>query len=688
MNEASLRVPREEAVSAPFAVPFTFWKKLSLTSKLAGFVGLVLVLVVAALTLVQLGAKREALLAHERSALRAALRVLATDLAARFGEFRYRIDPDGLLTEVVWSDIPEFADHTLVEHVTRQVGIGAAVLRFDAGRSAFVEVTGSISDTRGERLSGWPIDARAPGYHRLSSGSPYEGESSVAGVDGLGTFVPVRDRTGRIIGALVAFAPAGRIDAALRQTLASAVLLGLCGVLFGVAGAWMGLKTLLRPLRAVNAAMRAIAEGRYDTVVPATALNDEIGAIARDLERFRDALARAEADRSLGAERDREQRVSTEARLATQSRVVRELEAALQRLAEGDLRQPIESPPDDPFPKDYEALRLAYNTALSRLAQLIGKIADVALAVRESTGEIAQAASNLSSRAETQAATLEESSAALNELTESVRHTAQRAAEAEEESRANAAEARSGEQVVREAITAMQAIERSAQQVQKIIGAIDDIAFQTNLLALNAGVEAARAGEAGRGFAVVASEVRALAQRASESAQEIKSLILASGEHVRTGSELVARTGESLERIVAKADRVSQLMAEIARAAAEQAAGLGEVNAGVGQLDRVTQENAAAAEETTASVTALEQKAKELADELAAFRVERPAGRERYHEPAPATVPRNVAAPAHLDVTVRPIEIKPLPKSGAASKPRLGESKKASTLSNAWHEFS
>jgi methyl-accepting chemotaxis protein len=173
---------------------------------------------------------------------------------------------------------------------------------------------------------------------------------------------------------------------------------------------------------------------------------------------------------------------------------------------------------------------------------------------------------------------------------------------------------------VREAVEAMRGIEHSSKQITQIIGVIDDIAFQTNLLALNAGVEAARAGEAGRGFAVVASEVRALAQRASDSARQIKALIRESASQVDAGSALVERTGASLEGIVQRASEVSDLVAEIAKAAAEQAAGLDEINTGVNQLDQVTQRNAAAAEKTTAASTALLQKAEDLALELSGFR--------------------------------------------------------------------
>ncbi len=244
----------------------------------------------------------------------------------------------------------------------------------------------------------------------------------------------------------------------------------------------------------------------------------------------------------------------------------------------------------------------------------------IARDVRDSSTEIADASRELSGRAETQAATLEQSAAALTELTKSVASTAERAAKAQEASFGNRTGAERGAEIVHDAVMAMKGIEQGAEQITRIIGVIDDIAFQTNLLALNAGVEAARAGEAGRGFAVVASEVRLLARRASDSAREIKTLISDSTQQVEQGSALVRRAGDSLAEIVVRANEAASLVADIAMAAAEQARGLSEVNTGVGQLDQVTQQNSAVAEETSAAATTLQSRSEELIVSLSGFR--------------------------------------------------------------------
>jgi len=188
--------------------------------------------------------------------------------------------------------------------------------------------------------------------------------------------------------------------------------------------------------------------------------------------------------------------------------------------------------------------------------------------------------------------------------------------------RAATDEVGAGGQVVQKAIDAMSKIEKSSSEIGQIIGVIDEIAFQTNLLALNAGVEAARAGESGRGFAVVASEVRALAQRSAEAAKEIKALISASTAQVSVGVDLVGQTGNVLGRLADHVGRISSIVSEIAASARGQASGLGEVNTAVDQMDRVTQQNAAMVEETTAASHSLAREAEDLTQLMGKFRVE------------------------------------------------------------------
>lgn len=342
----------------------------------------------------------------------------------------------------------------------------------------------------------------------------------------------------------------------------------------------------------------------------------------RQTQAFNNAENAIVAARKAEAEAERlaaEQRLSSDAAVETaarqsaiQDRVVSEISEGLARLAKGDLKTAIHSHASDPFPTEYETLRESYNEVLQQLGQVMTEIELVADGVRTGSDEIDQAAQHLAVRAETQAATLEQSAAALQQLTTSVKNSAVRASEAESAGSENYSQAQDGARIVKEAIEAMRAIENSAKQITSIIDVIENISFQTNLLALNAGVEAARAGDAGRGFAVVASEVRGLAQRSSASANEIRTLIAESAKHVQAGSLLVEKTGSSLDGILKIAVNVQAMMGEISSSSREQSVGLGEINSGVIQLDQVTQQNAAVAEETTAAATSLKQKAADL----------------------------------------------------------------------------
>jgi len=165
--------------------------------------------------------------------------------------------------------------------------------------------------------------------------------------------------------------------------------------------------------------------------------------------------------------------------------------------------------------------------------------------------------------------------------------------------------AQQNETSMQAAVAAMGQIEQSSDQITAIISVIGDIAFQTNLLALNAGVEGARVGDSGKGFAVVASEVRALPQRSSEAAGQIKTLIDGSTDRVKEGALLVSKTGEDLNAVVSQIHKISGLVGEIATAAQTQAQGIEEINVGVSNLDDVTQQNTAMVEETTAAAHTL-----------------------------------------------------------------------------------
>jgi methyl-accepting chemotaxis protein len=306
-----------------------------------------------------------------------------------------------------------------------------------------------------------------------------------------------------------------------------------------------------------------------------------------------------------------------EAQAKERAMVANSIGAGLSRLAAKDLTFRM----TDDMPEAYRQLQTDFNAALAQLEQAVQNVKSCTEAMIGGTQEISNASNDLSRRTEQQASSLEETAAALDEITATVRKTAESAAHAREVVATAKSDAEQSGDVVRQAVEAMGAIEKSSQQISQIIGVIDEIAFQTNLLALNAGVEAARAGDAGRGFAVVASEVRALAQRSAEAAKEIKSLISTSTSQVAQGVDLVAETGKALDRIVAKVSEINGVVSDIATGAQEQASGLQQVNTAVNEMDKVTQQNAAMAEEATAASHALAQESDRLSGLIQQFKI-------------------------------------------------------------------
>jgi methyl-accepting chemotaxis protein len=210
----------------------------------------------------------------------------------------------------------------------------------------------------------------------------------------------------------------------------------------------------------------------------------------------------------------------------------------------------------------------------------------------------------------------------MEQLTATVKQSADSAVTANQLAHSAAEVAQRGGAVVSQVVSTMNDINASSKKISDIIGVIDGIAFQTNILALNAAVEAARAGEQGRGFAVVASEVRNLAQRSAEAAKEIKGLIGASVERVESGSKLVADAGQTMQEIVGSVQRVTDIIGEISAAASEQSDGIGQVNGSVVQLDAMTQQNAALVEQGAAAAASLKSQAATLSKVVGTFRLD------------------------------------------------------------------
>ena len=458
-----------------------------------------------------------------------------------------------------------------------------------------------------------------------------------------------------------------QIDEARRNALA---LLGgglALAVAIGLVLAFAVGRSITRPVMTLVDSMRRLAAGDHAADVPGTERRDEIGGMARAVLTFKEAaienvrLERENVAQTEAADAARRRDEAVRARQAAeQDTVVHALARGLESLSNGDLVARIE----EPFTPEYEKLRADFNAAVAALGETMRVVARNAESIRSGTGEVSQAADDLSRRTEQQAASLEQTAAALDQITATVRKTAEGANHAREVVASATGDAERSGVVVRDAVAAMSGIESSAAEISEIIGVIDEIAFQTSLLALNAGVEAARAGEAGKGFAVVASEVRALAQRSAAAAKRIKTLISTSGAQVSSGVLLVGEAGKSLERIVGQIGNINEIVAEIAASAKEQATGLAEVNTAVNQMDQVTQQNAAMVEQSTAASHTLAQEVDELAGLIGRFRTggessvadarrERPATRGG-HAPRPRPAPLLVAVAGNTALAAQP----------------------------------
>lgn len=405
------------------------------------------------------------------------------------------------------------------------------------------------------------------------------------------------------------------------QTLA---VLGAIALALAAVSVLIVTRGVIKPIQLMTGSMSSLASGNVDLEIPGADRKDEIGKMAQNVVIFRNNAierirleAEADANRSL-SEKERLAREEQKAREAADtSFAVDNLASALSRLSNGDVSYRI----SQPFAAHLDAVRENFNSSAEKLQSALSQVAENARGIDAAANEIRAAADDLARRTEQQAASVEETAAALEEITTTVKDSTKRAQEAGHiVAKARTGAEQSGE-VVRNAVVAMEQIEKSSSEISKIISVIDEIAFQTNLLALNAGVEAARAGEAGKGFAVVAQEVRELAQRSANAAKDIKGLITTSNTQVQQGVQLVGETGRALEAIVAEVQDINRHVVAIVDAAQEQSSGLQQINTAVNQMDQDTQKNAAMVEEQTAASHGLAREAASLNRLLGQFKL-------------------------------------------------------------------
>ncbi|MBT9526736.1 MAG: Cache 3/Cache 2 fusion domain-containing protein [Rhizobacter sp.] len=528
---------------------------------------------------------------------------------------------------------------------------GAAAVLMKQGQ-AFVAVSTSLKDAKGERAIGMSVGAGHPAHAALLRGEPYLGRATLYGRPFITRLQPVRDLKDQVVGALFVAFDLTEFDRSLEQMVAHARFFDSGGVYVldprggdakqavlmlppalrgrtlaevATAGAGPDLLAALRAsppgseLRGFRPVLQPSATDRFAVARPSAATGwMVVGEVSGDETMRTQWLTLAPFLALFG--------IAALALCAGQYLLIRRwvgqplqlLTRSLERVAGGDLSMPVHSGRADEIGglmRGVERMRL-------RLVEMLGAVRSSADAISCASSEIARGNEDLSRRTEETAARLQQTTSAMEQVHANVRQTADATHTADDLAASACDAAERGGAAMRDVVLKMSSISTSSRRIAEITGAIDTIAFQTNILALNAAVEAARAGDSGRGFAVVAAEVRSLAQRSAAAAREIKELIAGSVAEVQGGSKLADAASERVQEIVAGVQRVNARLGVITTSTRDQSDGIGHINESVATLDRMTQQNAALVEQSAAAAECLKGQAVALVDAIAQFRLE------------------------------------------------------------------
>jgi methyl-accepting chemotaxis protein len=378
-------------------------------------------------------------------------------------------------------------------------------------------------------------------------------------------------------------------------------------------------KAIADPYVSTVVRMEALAAGDLTSPIAFTDYEDCVGRMTRAMLTFRDAA------------------VEQQRQAAEQAEIVRILGDRLGQVTHGDLTATI----DVEFPVAYAALRTDFNAALESLRTLIGSVAESASTIRSGSGEITQASEDLARRTEANAASLEQTSAAVTQMDQRLKATAAAARSTVERADGAITTVSGGRAIADEAVQAMTRVADSAKGIDSVIEGLDKIAFQTRVLAMNAAVEAGRAGEAGRGFAVVADLVSALAMRAEEEAGRARDQLTATQTDIVTAVQMVEKVDGALVNISSDVDGVHELLGNIATDNQAQSTAITQISVSIGTMDQATQQNAAMVEQTSAAARNLSSEVADLAEQASKFVIvkgsTRMVGRQAAAQPAYAS---------------------------------------------------
>ncbi|WP_052715903.1 methyl-accepting chemotaxis protein [Devosia chinhatensis] len=579
------------------------------------------------------------------------LGVAATVLERRISGSVLTWAEDGTIGSFQSWAIPPFYDSEVIDSVTRVTKQDAAIYVLAPETGDLVAKTTSLTLEDGNRAVNNSLPADSAVVAQIVAGESYLGPLDVDGTVYLAALQPIKKTNGDALGAIFVGTPMANVNAAATSVIGLILMVGgIVTLALGLVG-FIASRFITRPIPRLANAMDHIAEGNYETEVPYTGMGNEVGAMARAVEVFRQnglrvsQMTEAEAARIVVDEEKRRQMMSelqsafgdvVDAALAgdfsrqvqasfpdpelnalagsinnlvaTFNRGVTEIGSVLGAMADTDFTRRMEGDYEGAFAR----LKADTNAVADKLSEVVRQLRHTSGSLKTATGEILSGANDLSERTTRQAATIEETSAAMEQLAATVLKNAERARNASANAARVTQTAEESGRVMDAANDAMDRITASSSKISNIIGLIDDIAFQTNLLALNASVEAARAGEAGKGFAVVAVEVRRLAQSAAQASSEVKVLIEQSAGEVTSGTKLVGDAASKLASMLEAIRDNTQSLEAIARDSGEQATSIEEVTAAVRTMDEMTQHNAALVEETNAAIEQTEAQATQL----------------------------------------------------------------------------
>ncbi|HEV7293234.1 MAG TPA: methyl-accepting chemotaxis protein [Devosia sp.] len=632
---------------------------IKMTTKIAALVISAVILsvavVVATIFFTFLGATRDQALEQQAVNLKTAATILQGSLAAAEVAWTEEGDIESIST---WAMPRRFINHDMVDSIARVTGQAATIFGWDETLQDFVRMSTTIVGEDGERILDTTLGQDSTAYAPLMAGETYHGESAIQGRPYYTAYEPILDQGGKTLGVLFVGTDKQQAEAVVYQIVQLLLMVGAAVVAVLAVLGYFASRQMMKAIPKLAQTMRVVADGDYEAVVPFSSRGDEIGDMARAVEVFRanglKVSEMTEEERAAAIQRraertdmmvalqaafgevvdaaiagDFSKRVHAEfpdqelnalagsvnSLVETVDRGINETGEVLDALANTDLTKRMHGEYQGAFAK----LKEDTNRVADKLTDVVRQLRDTSRTLKTATGEILSGANDLSERTTKQAATIEETSAAMEQLAGTVAENARMAESASGNAQTVSQKAAQSGETMSQANVAMERITQSSAKISNIIGMIDDIAFQTNLLALNASVEAARAGDAGKGFAVVAVEVRRLAQSAASASSDVKALIEQSANEVTGGSKLVSNAAEQLSAMLNAVEENATLMVSIAKASREQAAAIDEVTVAVRTLDEMTQHNAALVEETNAAIEQTEGQANELDRVVAVF---------------------------------------------------------------------